>query len=170
MTITSAVGLKAAHLKALGRITVNYSFMEMMLRSSLTLLCEPDAEIAGVLTSGASFGTLLRHVTSVCEIRAAHGLGVAADFRQLRDRIEKAVERRNDVVHALWEVGKTPGVITPHRIPRRSSKAALEEGTPLTSIDLNAIGDELLDVASALAAFYGGISIAKESFQRPTRK
>jgi len=46
----------------------------------------------------------------------------------------------------------------------------LEKGTPLTSIDLNAIGDELLDVASALAAFYGGISLAKESFQRPTRK
>src|SRR6266705_289520 len=144
--------------------------MEMMLCASLTLLCESDAAIACVLTSAARFGTFLGHVASVGEMRAAQGLGVAADFRQLRDRIEKASKRRNDVVHALWEVGKTPGVITPHRIPRRSSKAALEEGTPLTSIDLNAIGDELLDVASALAAFYGGISLAKESFQGPTRK
>ncbi len=169
ITITSAVGLKAEHLKALGRITVNYSFMEMMLRSSLALLCEPDDEIARALTSGAGFGQLLAHVASVCEIRAVQGLRVAADFAELKGRMEKAAKKRNDVVHALWEVGDTPGVITAHRIQRRSRKGSLEKGTPLTSMDLNAISDEILDVASALAAFYGGVSLAKESFNPHTR-
>jgi hypothetical protein len=157
IVITNALGLKPEHLAALGRITVNYSFVEMLLRSLLRLLCEPDGEIARTLTSGETFGKLLEHAAAVCRIRAAQGMKVVDEFEPLRVRIETAARKRNDVVHALWEVGDTLGIITPHRIPRRARGDGLEKGTPLSSVDLDGISEELLGVADALAAFSGAL-------------
>jgi len=171
MTITSAVGLSDEHLIALGRITVNYSFMEFMLRSCLMLLGGADDKVTLALTSGLSFDALLSRVASVSEIRVAQGLRPAAEyeieFDPLKNRIREAARKRNDVVHAVWEVGDTPGVITPRKIERRPKTDMLGEGkTPLTSMDLSSISEELLAVASELAAFYGAISLSVERSRR----
>ena len=54
-------------------------------------------------------------------------------------------------------------MITARKIERRPKRDFLaEETTPLTAVDLEAVSQKLMSVASELAAFYGGIDFALE--------
>ena len=97
----------AAHLRALGRITLEYARLEQFMSHYLWALIARDASVGQAITAPMTYRQRSNLLRSLFHLVPTHGH--EADIKGLEailNRADEAVNQRNTIVHALiWHSG-----------------------------------------------------------------
>jgi hypothetical protein len=131
-------------LRALGRLTLNASYLEGVVATMFwRLLDNRDLEIGKRVTADANFRWLLDHVRALSEHRLPEDLH--ASLVDWLDRAQRAYARRSRIVHSDHAVSISPEKV--HSLVWQRSTARprqfLEEVVPATAEDVHAVAQEL---------------------------
>lgn len=101
---------------ALGKLTVSYSVLELMMHQFIWKLAGSNFQIGSVLTSRLDAPQLRERLSALYRYLPYQRAGSPEQVRlaELLDRIEKLASQRNDLVHSFW-IG-SPGAVQPNRL------------------------------------------------------
>ena len=113
-----------AHLKALGRITVEFSSLEHLLDAVIGLLIQHEFdEVGEILTAQLSFKRKVDVIDSLTRYRFEDE-GLRKRMHGLLGEIIHAEEERNKIVHSWW-FAKTPeGLLSRAKMSARRGKTS----------------------------------------------
>ncbi len=100
-------GLSVGLCQAIGELTVEWSFLEWQLESSLWLLLSTSETEGRVVTAPMNFRPKALNVASLVRLRSDEADSARVD--RLMNAILKADEERNRVVHGVWAESKQAG-------------------------------------------------------------
>jgi hypothetical protein len=134
------------HLKAIGRICVNFSYLELMIAFRIWSFINSDQNIGKMVTSGMSFAKLLDLLNSLIEYKID-------DERKKEDMIsiiKKASEIegiRNQVIHSAWTSNDDTGKVGRIKITVKRNKGLQIQEEELDDKDLNGVADKIKAIA-----------------------
>ncbi len=140
------------YLRAIGRITVNFSILELRLAFCVGELVGSTQRIGQLVTARLAFPQLIALLNSLYQERVKEDARREKFLRLLR-KAETAAEKRNAVVHAAWAVDLQNPQQT-MRFKIQNTKKGLRyqfEGVSVT--DLNRTADLIEEVAGEISAF-----------------
>ena len=135
-----------AFVSALGRLTIDFSSLEEMLRESIWWILGGNEERAQIMTSGLSFQVLLEKWAALFAQKFDHLL-LPEPASKLRIQLLSINERRNRLVHAMWVLDVGTGLSVAER---RRAKAGV-------GIDWQVDEVEIASVLTLLADIHGTI-------------
>ena len=131
-----------SHLKSIGKLAVNFQFIETVLVFYLCNLINPNQAVGHIVATQLPFGRLCIVVRALFEIRYTE--------KELRERLSDLLtkagqleEKRNQYFHSVWGVDDDSG--SPMRIKMKVSRSG-----KLTTASPNVNDSELNDVNEAL--------------------
>ena len=138
-----------SHLKLIGKLAVNFQFIETVLTLYATDLIGPDQTIVQIIATPLPFSRLCVVVRALFEHRYIDS-AVRKELAALLDRAGQLAERRNQYFHSAW--GYTDENGTPIRIKMKVSRAGkLTASTPnVAEAELDEVNEALRDCAKAL--------------------
>ncbi|MGE3486673.1 MAG: hypothetical protein AB7L09_18290 [Nitrospira sp.] len=144
--------LEEEYEKALGRLTMRFSWLHLFLESFGWLAWKLHPDIR--LTVTRDFQT--KHLVAKLRETAKFTIPQDADrkcFLSILKRVEKAAERRNDLLHSLWEFhGESV---------KKTSKKRFDSEIAPTVQDINQFNRSLLTIVKDLAEFTGRESVLR---------
>ncbi len=168
------------HLRAIGRISVNYAYLELLLRGCIWVLLGTDSDRGIVATSELNFRQLTNLVVRLYE--RPFELPIAtlterdkdrlADFHAMIARVDRAGGDRNAVVHAAWfgmgdleQRGKALG----QKWGRYGRRWYQPDFVQRSARELDQIADRIASVAEEVREFYEPLVIKADLARRPKR-
>ena len=146
-----ANGLDDESLKAIGRITVEFSFLETAIALCIWVLIR-DLGFGMVITAQMSCRNLIDLLDAVFRHKVKDkGQHVILD--DLLKRAVNAEEKRNQVIHSLWTVGKTPGTIVRSKSTKRRGKGVQRDEQIMSVDELNTVADLIAEVGEEFRTF-----------------
>jgi hypothetical protein len=144
-------------LKAIAIVTLRHNQLDHMLKYVLKSIAAVTIEEAFDATLHDGSWTLRERLRKLARRRLGDGTALVK-FQALLGRCERATEKRNDLVHSVWEQDASGGET---RVRDRNSAAK----APPTAEELNALGEELHQLAFELneARLGGFLSEALEA-------
>ena len=95
------------HLRAIGRVTVHFSVLEMRIRYLVWRLmnCKPES-VARLVTAELGFRQLVQLFSSLYKLRTKDK-DELKKLKTLLKQIDGASKKRNEVIHSFWVEGLT---------------------------------------------------------------
>ncbi len=146
-----------AHLRALGRVTVNFSTLEFTLVALVAGLSAPDnLGVGQILGPQLSFARLVTAVDALFRLRRPGSPDIGR-LAALLARASAAEERRNVVVHSAYLVadGTPADIVTRFKLRAKRDKGLSHDAQDTTPADIEQVASELHTVSTDLARFIG---------------
>ncbi len=137
------------HLRALGRVVVNFQSLESYISFWVLRFIGPDQAIGQMVTAQLPFGKLCVLARSLFD----HKFGTTrfeVRFTELLDRSLKLEEKRNQLFHSIWLTDDASGGVSRLKISLRLGKGLTRSSTPVTPQDINGLADDMSKTATAL--------------------
>jgi hypothetical protein len=145
MSVSDAV------LKALGRVTVNFQFLESNLSIATWTLISTDQRIGQIVTQNLSFSKLCVVFSALVTHRAKNPTAVE-EVQQLMKKASELEQRRNAFMHSSWATSEgrpdAGSVRLKSSMDRKKGwKLNAEELTPEA---INHVADDMTELVNAL--------------------
>jgi hypothetical protein len=145
--------LTDAHLRALGRVTVNVAGLEQYLRDLIADMIAVDRQVGLIVTSKFSFYESLQTFESLCrrEIkRRGNDPRILERLEHVTDRANRLRDDRNDVIHAAWfaDSDGVARILRPDADARDGPRRPSSEIVPADAID--ALADRAIAIQTEL--------------------
>ena len=147
--------LKPAHFNAIGRVSAEWSLLEMFILNSISKIGNIRIDSVIMLVVGASFRAWIDSLIKVVERSTEHSWKLE-DFKKFTEGLVKLYKKRNQIVHAFWTVPQEDSTTSkkPQEIakgvgfPRKGRKLSIPiEMTPKQMLD---VAQEILKAELAL--------------------
>lgn len=141
------------HLKALGKVTVNFGQLELLLGTVVMALAGFSAsdQLPGqVLMTHLPFGKRVAAIGALVRLRHPQHLD---ECLKLLTPIKQAEARRNQIIHAAWEEGDAHEAV---RIKITANGALTHQAEAVTADDLLELAKELERAAGNFVKFAAG--------------
>jgi hypothetical protein len=143
--------IKPEHAQAIGYVAAHWSFVEEALAGAISFLLQLPPTTRAAVT--AEISTMNRMTIIRALVEASGDAELLSEWDILRVEIDRLRVRRNDVVHAVWEVVE-PG----HYAKRIKAKSKLKiEFGPVPTDELMHLSAEILELADKLVSFISGV-------------
>lgn len=152
------VGPADEHFRAIGRITVSFSFLEAMISLFVWSLIGEDQRLGQVITAKLSFRQLLDLLSSLYRYRADNP-ELIEELDTLVTEAAQAAQRRNLVAHSFWAAGDTHETITRVKMTTKRKKGLRLQFGQMSVQDLDEIADFIAEVATRITQFMSRIGI-----------
>lgn len=144
------MSLNDEFLRALGRVTANFSALEFYMDFAIGGLVGHEQEIGQTVAAGLSFKNKCSMLGSLFRLRVAaaarsDATSCLASLKRFLGRAQKLENRRNQIIHSAWLVGENdpPGVASRFKITS-SQNSGLQHHSELIDVGvLNRFADEL---------------------------
>lgn len=147
------------HLKALGRVAVNFQTMELFIATFVMGLIGPDQTIGQMVTVQLPFGKLCVLAGSLFQYKFK-GTTYATKFDELVRRGLELEAKRNQLFHSTWLTGGNPEEITRLKASLKLGKG-LEHSSPSVSPEeIHHLADEMGGVAENIGRLIGEMTAA----------
>jgi hypothetical protein len=160
MTSTTSP-IKTEHLVVLGGITLEFARLEQFMSHYVWALIAKDSRVGQAITAPMTLRNRISLFRSLFHMLPARG--IAADvvgFDRLISRAEKAVERRNHIVHALIWHPDSSGDLAFTRLKGNPKGAAHWIATSASVAELTAVASDIysvvVDLSKFMQAHFGG--------------
>jgi hypothetical protein len=149
-------------LKALGRLTVEFSFLEFLL-TYLAWQLSGDRNSAMIFTSHLPFQRLCHAAVALVRQKMAADQAAAAKLEEITGRAMGLESDRNRLIHSVWmELPSVPGSPPPApgggmsrlKITARG-RLDLQLETDIPAQEINRVADAIHETASEVAVFLG---------------
>ncbi len=150
----------AGHLQAIGYVTVTFALLEMVISSFVWTWISRDMRLNEIFTSELSFGRLVGLLSSLFK----YSIDDVDKNRELESFLKRALaaeQKRNIIVHSSWAAGDTPETITRMKTTAKMSKGLRYQFEQMSADDINAIGDEIAELAHDLQSFLFSFSVVE---------
>ena len=137
------------HLKALGRVVVNFNSLEVFLNFLIWILIGPDLKTGKIITSEVSFKGKITLLASLYRIKIKD-IKKDSDVNGLIKRLIKAEDERNKVIHSSWVIDEKNTRITRYKITAKLKRGLKDEFEEMNDTDINKIADSINDVAKEI--------------------
>lgn len=94
-------GIRAAYQRALGSLAINFSLLHSYLEMFSWEVFAVDRQVGQILTKDLPTSKLIQKLRACCDCRTIKPKD-RAELSELLKEIEKAAERRNELLHNLW--------------------------------------------------------------------
>ena len=138
-------------LKAIGRITVAFSFLENTIAFFVWELLGREQRVGQIVTAGLSFNQLVNLFGSLYRHRVTDAEKIAA-LETLLKKIEQAQTERNAIVHSEWAAGES-GTTNRVRRTARASKGFQLQFRAMDVSDLEKIATFIAEVGAEVQVF-----------------
>jgi hypothetical protein len=135
-----------AFISALGRLTIDFSALEEMLREKIWWILGGNEERAQIVTVGLSFQVLVEKWAALFAQKFDHLL-LPEPASKLRSLLLSINERRNRLVHAMWVLDVGTGLAVAER---RRAKAGVGIDWQVEDVDTAAVLELLKDIHAAV--------------------
>ena len=151
-------GFKPAHLEAIGRITVEWSYLESVVEAGIWGFTTLDRSFGRIMTADLFIRPRLIVLTNLGHRR------LGAGGRRRLDNIIKAIRdlqsQRNDIIHGNWSLSGRPDQVIRMRYRKKSKGPEGKklgyvdrEITEMSPEDLRSIADEISKISKRLRKF-----------------
>ena len=146
-------------LKAIGRITVNFSHLEFEVFFLIWPLLDSDQEAARVVSDMLSFRQKCELINSLCQLRATdkkeiEGLG------DLTKKLDHVGLERNRLIHSVWAVGDTDAPVL-----SMGKKSSIK----VTLQDLKKLGDLIAETSRQVTKFTSNVCVRFPGLMEPRK-
>ena len=144
--------LTDAHLTGLGRVVVNFQFLEQVTRYAVGTLITPDTLLQGRVVAGMSFSDLVDLLMRLGHHRFDDQWPPPRQeaFENMLTKLRRAGTRRNDFVHSQWSSGRLSKIVVRYK---ESKRAKVAEEVWVTVKDLEDFAELLPNLALELSDF-----------------
>jgi hypothetical protein len=153
MDIESRRELESEFFMALGKFTYQFSILEDVMKVFAGMLINVNNEDIGrIMTSSTSFQPLYHSLMSLYRSQETEQ-SLVTEFEKLLDETYKLNEKRNNLIHSIWDVGVTSDSIKRTKRTARFSKGLQMEVETYQVDDINELTDQLIEATQALFMF-----------------
>lgn len=140
-------------LRALGRVTVNFQLMEMMINTLTGLLISEDARIGQIITSNFSFSRVCDVFLSIVRLRADGHDELITEVEGLIKTASELEHKRNTLVHSCYTVGEGDGGSHRFKYTADRKKGWKFQSERLTPLQVHQIANEMGQLYHSLVKF-----------------
>ncbi len=148
------MGATDDQLRALGRLTTEFSFLELTVKQVILGLLHKDERDSGmILTAHLSFARLCDAAAAIAHERMKNVPGAVDQLGSILKRVRTLATERNRLIHSIWVLSDDPSAgLSQIRITaKRKLDIQLEPQVPPE--DLNRTADEIYGAAVDLVLF-----------------
>src|SRR6266487_3679812 len=141
--------ISAKFLQEIGRITVNFAFLEAAVSFFISGLISDDQTVGQIVTAELSFKNRIALLSSVVR----HTSKDSEIVRRLDALLMRALhveEKRNKVTHSVWGSCKTPDTITRVKFTAKVKKGLKSQFEAITVAELSTISKEISDLSGEI--------------------
>lgn len=146
------------YLRAIGRITVNFSYLEHVVAFGIISLVSPDQGIGQIITASMSFqqktatlDALYRYKLTSASVKEPSR---AEAMKTLMDRANHGSDERNTFMHSAWTTQEdAPEIVGRLKITAKIGKGLTHHAPQVSVEQLNGLADELATVGKEIIAF-----------------
>ncbi len=142
--------LTVEELRAIGRVTIEFSDLEMMVKSFVAILAGTEPANLFLALSDLSFSQLSGVLSSLYNLHYKTNPNRRERFRRVMGQVKKAAEKRNTVIHANWSRDAKGRELLRIRYRRGRKKMPAPESRPMTHEELDRVADEIRDASGEL--------------------
>ena len=144
------------HLVALGGITLEYARLEQFISHFIWALVAKDARIGQTITAPMTFRGRITLLRSLFHMLPARGVKAdVATLDALITKAEKAVEKRNNIVHALIWHADAQGDLAFTMLKKNAKGDARWVAASASVPDLNAVAADIYEALVGISDFMG---------------
>jgi hypothetical protein len=143
-------GIRAQYQKALGSLAINFSLLHFELEMFSWDVFEVDHQTGQILTKDLPTSKLIQKLRACCDRRAIQPT-VRTQVSKLLKQVEKAADRRNELLHSLWFLHQGQ----PAFCYQRGSRQGKVHSAPTAS--------EISDFASSIETLIGALLDLKKT-------
>jgi hypothetical protein len=147
------------HLKALGRVAVNFQALEEYISVWVTGLIGPDQAIGQMVTVQLPFGKLCILANSLFEYKFK-GMPFATKFEELIKHSLRLEEQRNQLFHSAWLTDDVSGETSRLKLSLKLGKGLAHTAPPITPQEIGRLADEMKQVATGLGQLISDMTAA----------
>jgi hypothetical protein len=141
------------HLMQIGDITVSFALLEFVMKSIVGNLLSKDIQIGEIITSEMPFKGI-RVLALSLYIKKYGKDEEYNNLNRLMKLTSKIEERRNQIMHSMWAVGKDTNHIVRIKSSSKESKGLQYKVEEMSEMDLKATAIEIQGVAGDLSRFW----------------
>ncbi len=142
-----------SHLKAIGRVTVNFSVLEMTISSFICTLIGKEPKLGQIITAELSFNNLLQLLSSLYQFRINDPIQIR-DLKELLKRASDVEQKRNVIIHSIWGQCDTPEEMIRMKTTAKRGKGFYCQYEKVNFKDLEAIADTIATIACDMFSFH----------------
>ncbi len=137
------------YFKVLGKITVNFSSLEIYLSFLIWNLATHELKVGKIITSELSFKAKIALFASLYRYQIGD-IKKSSNVDKLIKSLTKAEEKRNIVIHSSWLVDEQNTKVIRHKTTSKLKYGLKDDFEDFTIDDLNEISDFISDVGKDL--------------------
>jgi hypothetical protein len=141
------------YLKCIGDMTVSFSLLEFWVKSISYYLIRDNQRIAQIITSELSFKSLRTLVMNLYSERYGENSYFLL-LRLLMDRAAALEDRRNQITHSMWAVGRKPNSILRIKTTSKEKRGLQFQFEDLTIEQLSKIVDDIKKLSGEFSLFW----------------
>ncbi len=137
------------HLRALGRVAVNFQALEMWITFWVIQLVGPDQKVGQMVTVQLPYGKLCVLASSLFNYRFV-GTPFALEFEALIKQSLKLEEQRNQLFHSAWMTDDASGEISRLKRTLKLGKELAYNSPAMNPDEIDELADKMNQVATEL--------------------
>jgi hypothetical protein len=138
---------------ALGKFTYQFCIMEDVMKEFIGVFVNPkNKDIGGMLTAQTPFQALYHSLMSLYRYHITEK-ALVDEFETLLSKMHGLNETRNDLIHAIWDVGVTSTSIKRRKMTATFSKGLRVDVETYTVDEINELTDQLIECTERLLMF-----------------
>lgn len=146
--------IKPEHAQAIGYVAAYWSLVEESLGVAIGFLLQLPPIVRAALTAEMSTVSRTQMIRTLIEVSG--DVNALADWTVLAREIDQLRSRRNDVVHAVWEVAGHG-----HHSKRVKAKGRFRiDCKPVETAELMALAEAILDISDKLVSFISSVILS----------
>ena len=149
------MAISANHLRALGRISVEFGSAEWLLGHIISVLIGDDLEVGEIVTSHATFRERTDLFYSL--FKHKYGQRKCPELKTILTDGQRLVEERNRYIHSFWSDDGRLDSVTRSKVSARIPKGLHEEKAAVSSGKLNELADNFEKWSQRLIDFIGEV-------------
>ena len=157
------------HLKAIGDITVSFAMLESQIQYLIGSLIYEHQRIGQIITAELSFKNLRAILISLYLERH----GEDDDFIKLRDFMKRAgqtEDKRNQIIHSVWAVGKDKDHITRIKTTAKEKHGIRFKFEEVSAENLQEFAKDIIILSEELLSFQIDMLSRKKIINSPIQK
>ena len=145
------------YFKALGKIAVNFSSLEIYLSFLIWNLSTSELKVGKIITSELSFKAKVALFASLYRLQVGD-IKKGSDVEKLIKSLMKAEDERNMVMHSSWLVDEKNTKVTRYKVTSKLKHGLKDEFEDFTVNDLNKIADFISSTGRELGKLISSLS------------
>ena len=137
-------------LRALGRVVINFQYLDMRLSATAARLISNDPEVGNMAIFQLSFGKKCDLIESLF-LHIFGKLDSAKQFQEIIKEIGLVEQERNKVFHSAWAIEKETGETFRVKADLRKGKGLVVATPTVAAEDIDSLADEISRISIEFA-------------------